>query len=210
MRDAILLHPTDSVCVAARDFSAGAMAELPLERLRLLDDVNQGHKIARATIQPGEPILKWGQAIGFATRLIEPGLWVHSHNMAIGALTQECERSTAVPDDPPPRIGDTFQGFRRSNGRVGTRNYIAVIASVNCSAHVCRQIAAHFTRERLAGFPNIDGVISLTHEGGCGRPDYTILQRTLSGMARHPNVGGYLMVGLGCEGNQLGDLSRDF
>jgi altronate hydrolase len=213
MRDAILLHPTDSVCVAARDFSAGATLELPDERLRLLDDVNQGHKIARATIQPSEPILKWGQAIGFATRPIEAGRWVHSHNMAIGALTQEYEKSTAVPDDPPPRSDDTFQGFRRSDGRAGTRNYIAILSNVNCSASVARYVAARFTPERLRDFPNVDGVLAFSHGSGCGMEfggeHHQILNRVMGGMARHPNIGGYLLVGLGCETGAIGSLIED-
>ena len=119
MRDVILLHPTDSVCVAARNLSAGATVEVPDGRMQLLDDVNQGHKIARTTIQPGEPVLKWGQPIGFATCPIEPGRWVHSHNMAIGALSQEYEKSTAVPEVPQPQNGYTFQGYRRADGRAG-------------------------------------------------------------------------------------------
>ena len=121
--------------------------------MQLLDDVNQGHKIARTTIQPGEPVLKWGQTIGFATCPIEPGRWVHSHNMAIGALAQEYEKSTAVPDAPPPRNGYTFQGYRRADGRAGTRNYIAILSNVNCSASVARYVAARFTPERLRDFP---------------------------------------------------------
>jgi altronate hydrolase len=104
----------------------------------------------------------------------------------------------------------TFFGFRRANGQVGTRNYIAVIATVNCSAHTCHEIARYFTAERLAAYPNVDGVIALTHGTGCtlrvGGPDYLLLQRTLAGMACHPNVGAYVLVGLGCESNQLADL----
>src|SRR6476660_4504147 len=134
MRDVVLLHPTDSVCVAARDLSAGTSVELPSGRLQLLDDVMQGHKIARTAIQSEEAILKWGQTIGFATCRIEPGRWVHSQNMATGALRQEYEKSTAVPVDPSPLTGYTFQGYRRADGRAGTRNYTAVISTVNCSA----------------------------------------------------------------------------
>src|SRR5689334_20133179 len=100
MRDLILLHPTDSVCVAARNLSAGTTVELPDVRLQLLDDVMQGHKFARMAITPGEPIKKWGQTIGFATCPIEPGRWVHTHNIAIGPLRQDYEKSTAIPDEP--------------------------------------------------------------------------------------------------------------
>src|SRR5690242_15058974 len=116
MRDVILLHPTDSVCVAARDLLAGAIVELHGKRVQLLDDVTQGHKIACRAIPPGEPILKWGQTIGFATCRIEPGRWVHTQNMAIGARRQEHEKSTAVPDDPASLTNCTFQGYRRVDG----------------------------------------------------------------------------------------------
>src|SRR5262245_9115215 len=112
MRDVILLHPADSVCVAARDLPAGINVELADGRLQLIDDVMQGHKVARTAIQSGAAILKWGQTIGFATCPIEPGRWVHSHNVATGALRQEYEKSTAVPDDPSPLTGYTFQGYR--------------------------------------------------------------------------------------------------
>ena len=212
MRDVILLHPTDSVCVAARDLAAGATVELPDGRLRLLDDVSQGHKIARTAIQPGEPVLKWGQTIGFATCPIEPGRWVHSHNMAIGALAQEYEKSTAVPDDPPPRTGYTFQGYRRADGRAGTRNYIAILSNVNCSASVARHVAARFTPERLRDFPHVDGVLAFSHGSGCGMEfggeHHQILNRVMGGMARHPNIGGYVLVGLGCETGTIGSSHR--
>src|SRR3954453_16594187 len=167
MRDAILLHPTDSVCVAARDLSAGASLELPGRTLQLLADVMQGHKIARTAIQSGEAILKWGQTIGFATCPIEPGRWVHTHNITTGALRQEYEKSTAVPDDPAPLTGYTFQGSRRADGRAGTRNYIAILSNVNCSASVARYVAARFTPERLRDFPHITGVLPFSHGSGC-------------------------------------------
>jgi altronate hydrolase len=210
MRDVILLHPNDSVCVAARDLAAGAALSLPDASVRLLDDVHQGHKIARTAIHPGEPVLKWGQPIGFATCLIEPGRWVHSHNMAIGALAQQYEKSTAVPDDPPPQSGYTFQGYRRADGRTGTRNYIAIISNVNCSASVARYVAARFTPDRLRDFPNVDGVLAFSHGNGCGMEfggeHHQILNRVMGGMARHPNIGGYVLVGLGCETATIGHL----
>jgi altronate hydrolase len=213
MPDVILLHPADSVCVAARDFSSGDTIELPDGRLRLLDDVHQGHKIGRRTIQAGEAVLKWGQPIGFATQPIEPGRLVHSHNMAIGALAQEYEKSTAVPDAPQPRNGITFQGYRRADGRAGTRNYIAIISNVNCSANVARYVAARFTQDRLREFPNVDGVLAFSHGNGCGMEfggeHHNILNRVMGGMARHPNIGGYLLVGLGCETATIGNLIQD-
>ncbi len=213
MRDAILLHPDDLVCVAARDLAAGATVELPTERLKLLDDVPQGHKIARAFVEPGQPVLKWGQTIGFASAPIEPGRWVHSHNLAIGALRQEYEKSTAIPDDPPPLPGYSFQGFRRPDGRAGTRNYIAVISNVNCSASVARYVADRFTPDRLREYPHVDGVLAFSHGNGCGMEfggeHHQILNRVMGGMARHPNIGGYVLVGLGCETGTLGYLIDD-
>ncbi len=213
MRDLILLHPTDSVCVAARDLLAGASVELLDGRLQLLDDVMQGHKIARTAIQSGEAILKWGQTIGFATCPIDPGRWVHSQNMATGALRQEYEKSTAVPDDSSPLTGITFQGYRRADGRAGTRNYIAILSNVNCSASVARYAAARFTPERLRDFPNVDGVLSFSHGSGCGMEfggeHHQILNRVMGGMARHPNIGGYVLVGLGCEVATIGHLIQD-
>jgi altronate hydrolase len=182
-------------------------------RVRLLDAVQQGHKIARSAISPGEPILKWGQPIGFATRAIEAGRWVHSHNMAIGELSQEYDKATAVPDDLPPRAGYTFQGYRRADGRAGTRNFIAVLSNVNCSAAVARRVAAQFTPERLGDFPNVDGVLAFAHGSGCGMEfggqHHRMLNRVMAGIARHPNVGAYVLVGLGCETATIGSLIDD-
>jgi altronate hydrolase len=213
MRDLILLHPTDSVCVAARDLSAGTSVEWPDGRLQLLDDIMQGHKIARTAIQPSQAILKWGQTIGFATCPIEPGRWVHSHNMSIGALRREYEKSTAVPADTSPLAGYTFQGYRRADGRSGTRNYIAILSNVNCSASVARCVAARFTPDRLCDFPNVSGVLSFSHGNGCGMEfggeHHNILNRVMGGMARHPNIGGYVLVGLGCETATIGHLIQD-
>jgi altronate hydrolase len=213
MRHVILLHPTDSVYVAARDLSTGATVEWLDERLQLRNDVTQGHKIARKAIRPNEAILKWGQTIGFATCPIEPGVWVHSHNMATGTLRQEYEKSTAVPADPAPVTGYTFQGYRRPDGRAGTRNYIAILSNVNCSASVAHHIAARFTPERLRNFPNVSGVLPFTHGSGCGMEfggeHHQILNRVMGGMARHPNIGGYVLVGLGCEVGTIGHLIQN-
>jgi altronate hydrolase len=213
MRHVILLHPSDSVCVAARDLSAGTAAEIPGGRLVLVDDVMQGHKIARMAIQPGEAILKWGQTIGFAKCPIELGRWVHSHNVETGTLRREYEKSTAVPQDPSALTGYTFQGYRRADGRAGTRNYIAVLSSVNCSASVARFVAERFTSERLRNFPNVSGVLPFSHGSGCamqfGGEHHQMLNRVMGGMARHPNIGGYLLVGLGCEVGSIGYLIQD-
>jgi altronate hydrolase len=141
---------------------------------------------------------------------------VHTHNLAVEDFARDyafCSDVRAV-DFVPEAERRTFMGYKRPDGRVGTRNYIAVIASVNCSAHTIHEIVRHFTPERLAAYPNVDGVIALTHGSGCGvrlgGEDYTILQRTMVGMARHANVGAYLMVGLGCETNQIQDVVDNY
>ncbi len=213
MRDIVLLDPVDSVCVAARDLAVGDVVDAPGGTIRLLEHVGQGHKIARASLAPGDAVLKWGQPIGFATRSIPPGQWVHSHNMAIGAVTQDYEKSTAVPKDLSPRTGCTFQGYRRADGRAGTRNYLAILSNVNCSASVAKYVAARFTPERLRDFPNVDGVIAFSHGNGCGMEfggeHHQMLNRVMGGMARHPNIGGYVLIGLGCETGTIGHLIED-
>jgi altronate hydrolase len=210
MRDIVLLDSLDSVCVAARDVAAGEVVESPGGQIRLIEQVKQGHKLARASLSIGDAVLKWGQPIGFATCPIQPGEWVHSHNMAIGAVTHDYEKSTAVPKDLPPRTGSTFQGYRRADGRAGTRNYIALVSNVNCSASVAKYVAARFTTDRLRDHPNVDGVIAFSHGNGCGMEfggeHHQILNRVMGGMARHPNIGGYVLIGLGCETGTIGHL----
>ncbi len=162
--------------------------------------IGMGHKIAVSPIAKGERVFKYGQTIGFATADIRAGDFVHTHNLAAGEFDRDYAFASEVPADPAPILGKTFQGYRRADGRVGTRNYIAVIASVNCSAYTINEIVRHFTPETLAAYPNVDGVIALTHGSGCGLrlggEDYEILQRSMVGMARHPNVGAYMMIGL--------------
>jgi altronate hydrolase len=201
--DAIHLHPDDNICVAARHLAAGEILEIAGGRITLDQPVRLGHKIAVRPIAKGHFVRKYGQIIGQATEPVEPGQWVHSHNLVNGEFTRDYAKSQAVPP-PPPLITDrTFQGYRRNGGKAGTRNYIAVISTVNCSATVSRYIAQRFNSEALRRYPNIDGVIAVKHGGGCGIQyqglQHEILNRTLAGMARHPNIGGYLLVGLGCE-----------
>jgi len=133
--------------------------------------------------------------------------------MTTGALRPEYEKSTAIPDDPEPLTAYTFQGYRRADGRAGTRNYIAIISSVNCSASVARRVAARFTAERLRDFPNVSGVLAFSHSSGCamqfGGEHHQMLNRVLGGMAKHPNIGAYILVGLGCEVGSIGHLIQD-
>ena len=214
---AIRLHPTDDVAIARRHLPAGQGCLLPDgASLTLAQLVPAGHKLALRKIEPGEPIRRYGQVIGFARNVIQPGEHVHTHNVSVQEFARDYAFGTDVRpvDFVPEQARRTFMGYRRADGRVGTRNYIAVISTVNCSAHTCRRIAHTFTPERLAAYPHVDGVIALTHGSGCatriGGPDYVLLQRTLAGMACNPNIGAYLIVGLGCEVNQISELVNNY
>jgi altronate hydrolase len=210
---ALRLHPGDNVCVAARGLAAGAEVPVGGESLRLREGVKLGHKIALRRVAAGEPVLKYGQIIGFATETIEPGAWVHSHNLTAGEFARDYAAATAIPSDQAPLLGATFQGYRRAGGKAGTRNYLAIISTVNCSASVSKHVARKFDERLLAPFPNVDGVVAFTYGGGCGikhAGDYhQLLNRVLGGIARHPNIGGYLLIGLGCEAVTSGYLLED-
>jgi altronate hydrolase len=204
----IRLHANDDVVIATSQLLPGT--PVPSENLVVASLVPPGHKLAARAIQAGEPVRRYNQIIGFALADISAGQHVHSHNLGMG----EFERDYGIGQDaratPLVEHPATFMGFKRPNGKVGTRNYIAVIASVNCSATVVRAIANHFHSERLAAYPQVDGVIALAHPLGCGMgatgEGMDILRRTLVGYARHPNFAGVLFVGLGCEQNQVAPL----
>jgi len=208
--DAILLHPRDNVAVAARPLEAGTEIIAGQVHLRLAEPVRMAHKIALSSIAEGESVVRYGQTIGFATAPIAPGQWVHSHNLAAGAFDRDYAIASEIPPDPPPISDRTFAGYRRADGKAGTRNYVAVISTVNCSASVCRLIAERFDRSHLAEYPNVDGVVSFRHHSGCGMQygglTHEMLNRVLGGIARHPNIGGFLLVGLGCEQGAMGYL----
>ena len=201
---AIVLSPTDNVAVANGRIEAGAV--LPSGAVALAA-IEPGHKVALRTIAAGEPVIKYAQAIGRATAAIEAGEHVHSHNLAFeaGRMPVVAPAPALEPDEADK--GRSFMGYRRADGRAGTRNYVGVIASVNCSTTVCRAIAEAANRTLLDRFPGIDGFVPIVHDQGCGMSGsgegMAVLHRTLSGYARHPNFGGALMVGLGCEVNQL-------
>ncbi|MBI4604474.1 MAG: altronate dehydratase [Planctomycetes bacterium] len=209
-RPVVHLRPEDNVAVAARHLRPGETVRAGGREVALRDAVNLGHKVALADIREGQPVLKYGQIIGFASRDIPAGSHVHVHNCSAQAFERDYAFSTAVPPPPPPAAERTFQGYLRSDGRAGTRNYIAVISTVNCSASTSRYIAARIDPDVLRDFPNVDGVLPITHKGGCGLQlggdDHAQLERTLAGFARHPNVGAYLIVGLGCEVGQASHL----
>ncbi|HET92034.1 MAG TPA: altronate dehydratase [Chloroflexi bacterium] len=221
---ALRLHPADDVAVAKAPLFAGQTLVEGDLRITVCQPqmtlggrpIPTGHKVALREIAAGAPVHRYGQVIGFATRTIAPGEHVHVHNVGIlGPEEEGLERETVFGVDVRPAVPApadeqrTFMGYRRADGRVGTRNTIAVISTVNCSAHAAREIARHFTPERLAAFPCVDGVVALTHTLGCPMR-YTLLRRTLAGMARHPNVGGFVLVGLGCETNQAADLMTEY
>jgi len=204
----IRLHPNDDVVIARAQLVGGT--QLLDEKITISGLVPPGHKVATRAIKAGEPVRRYNQIIGFASRDIAPGEHVHLNNLAMGAF----ERDYAFGADMKPTAyaspQATFDGIVRADGRVATRNYIGILSTVNCSATVARGIADHFTRERLADFPNVDGVVALTHGSGCGMDTHgegmKILRRTLGGYARHPNMAGVLMIGLGCEANQISSL----
>lgn len=208
MSSIIHLHKQDNVGVSKAALPAGIT--LIENDLTLRADIPAMHKVALVPIAKGEAIRKYGQVIGFAGTDIAPGDHVHTHNCVMGDLEKDygfCRN--AVPTDYVPEAQRaTFQGYRRANGKVGTRNYVGILTTVNCSATVARAIAQHFTFSgELEQYPNIDGVVAFTHETGCGmRSDgegYETLRRTFDGYARHPNFGGVMMVGLGCETMQV-------
>jgi len=206
----IRLHPNDNIVVARVDVAIGT--EVAGENFTSRSQVPAGYKIAARKIRKGEAILKYNVTVGFANVDIEPGIMVHSHNTEF----REFDRDYAYASEfkpvqmVPEAERATFQGYVRANGQVGTRNYIGILSSVNCSATVAHKIAAWFTPETLAQFPNIDGVVAFTHGTGCGMEmtgePMQLLRRTMAGYARHPNLAAALLVGLGCERNQIKGL----
>ena len=208
--EAIHLHPQDNICVAARPLAAGTSLRVDGQTIQLREAIPMGHKVAVRPIAKDEPARKYGQIIGFATESIPVGYWVHSHNLANGDFVRDYASATETPEPPTPLTGRTFQGYRRPDGRAGTRNYLAIISTVNCSASVSKYVSQRFDHSLLKDYPHIDGVISLRHSGGCamqfGGLTHTVLNRVLGGMAKHPNIGGYLLIGLGCETGTMGHL----
>ncbi|WP_447578744.1 UxaA family hydrolase [Achromobacter kerstersii] len=208
----IRIHPADNVVIARRQLVSGTRLEG--EGVTVLGLVPPGHKVAVRAIAAGQPVRRYNQIIGVARQDIAPGQHVHTQNLEFS----DFERDYAVGQGAHPTDyvaqPATFDGIVRADGRVATRNYIGILTSVNCSATVARAIADHFRRdihpEALASCPNVDGVVALTHGAGCatgseGEP-LRVLRRTLGGYARHANFGGLMVVGLGCETNQIGGL----
>ena len=203
--DSVRLDPSDNVVTATRALAADA----EVEGIATAGLVPSGHKVATMAIAQGEAVRKYAQVIGYASQDIAAGDHVHTHNTEFRNTEADYEFSTdlrpvaMLPEDQR----DTFMGYRRENGSVGTRNYIAIVTSVNCSATAARMIADHCTPDIMAQYPNVDGVAAFVHGTGCGMAGdgdgFEALQRVMWGYARHPNHAGVLMVGLGCEMNQI-------
>ena len=201
----IRLDPADNVVTATRTLEIGTA----VDDVVTTAIIPRNHKLASREIKAGEAVRKYAQVIGYATELIVAGGHVHTHNVEFRNTEEDYEISTdlrpAVPVAEAAR--DSFMGYRRENGRVGTRNYIGILTSVNCSATAARMIASAFGPEEMARYPNVDGVVAFVHGTGCGMAGqgegFEALQRVMWGYARNPNHGGVLMVGLGCEMNQI-------
>ena len=205
----IRLHASDNVIIALADLAAGStLPDLPAP---LANAVPRGHKIATTAIAPGQNVLRYGQIIGIATTAIAAGDHIHTHNLGMGAHDLDYAFASEQTPQPLPNAKRSFDGYHRQDGSVGTRNYLGILTSVNCSGSVAKMIAEACEREGwLDAFPNIDGVVPIVHGTGCGMSGrdegYDTLFRTLKGYARNPNFGGILLVGLGCEVMQIPDL----
>src|SRR5256884_9575368 len=205
---AVVLRSEDDVAVAKAELPAGTVLEDGAPRIEARQDIKPGHKVARRAVATGAPVRRYGQVIGFATHDIAVGDHVHTQNLGIGDVSTD-RYEIGVDVHPvefyPPDQMRTFDGYKREDGRVGTRNYVAVISGVNCSASVSQFVKDRF-RDVSKDYPNIDGVLAITHKSGCGTKlfgeDHLALQRVLAGYAKHPNVAAYILIGLGCEVNQ--------
>jgi altronate hydrolase len=207
----IRLHPEDDVVIARVELPAGTL--ITKENVRTAVRVPPGHKVATRDVAQGAPVHRYNQIIGFATQSIKAGEHVHVHNVAMGDFQRDYAFCTLAKPTAYVQPQATFMGIKRVDGpnagRVATRNYIGILTSVNCSATVARMIADHF-KNRLDEYPNVDGVVALTHKTGCGMASEgeatDILRRTIAGYARHPNFYSSQLVGLGCEANQINML----
>jgi len=222
----VRLHPSDPVAVTRDALEPGSSAVVPGgPEIEVVETIPAGHKVALVEISAGSVVTKYGQPIGVATTAVRPGQHVHTHNLVSLSVAKGPGEPTLRPDGRPGQGGQaalgasagrtpaTFSGIVRPNGRVGTRNYVVLVSSVNCSATVVRRIASAFGSPGVLGRSDVDGVIALTHGGGCGTAatgdGLAILRRTLAGYARHPNTAGVVVLGLGCEVNQVDELIEE-
>jgi altronate hydrolase len=207
-RPSLRLNPNDDVVIAARPLAAGTRIEA--EQMVCLDAIPPGHKVAVRAVKKGAAVKRYNQIIGFATCDIEAGQHVHTHNLHFDTFERDYAVGTDVKATPKPDKPAVFMGIRRQDGRVATRNYIGVISTVNCSASVSKYVAAHFTPELLKAYPNVDGIVPITHSSGCGMDSdgagIDVLRKTIAGYVRHVNFAGVVIIGLGCEANQMDSL----
>ena len=201
---------TDNVGIALRNLDSAET----IDGITLVNDVPRGHKLALQAIAKGEKVIKYAQLIGYASVDIAAGDHIHTHNIEFRATEHNYEYCIDNAEPPKAAQATSFMGYQRADGQTGTRNYIAILASVNCSATAVQHIAAAFTPEMLSKYPNIDGVVGFSHSTGCGLADsgdgFENLQRVLWGYAQHANVAGVLLVGLGCEVNQISALVEQY
>jgi len=211
-RPFIILNPSDNVVVARVALSAGLKSAAGDREIEVRQSIGPGHKVAIAEIPKGTAVFKYGENIGTASRDIHIGDLVHEHNLEFDLQDREFEFSTALNDlSGIPLLPErTFMGYPRADGRAGTRNYVAIVGTVNCSAYAVQQVQDAFRNESFEG-TGIDGVVCLPHQDGCGQSDGEDMQqlrRTLDGLADHPNIAAAVIVGLGCEVNQVGYYMR--
>ncbi len=199
----MVLHPDDDVAVALVPISQGDEVKVGSLTVAALTDVPAGHKIALRAVERGRSVRKYGEVIGEATRDIASGDWVHTHNLVAGVVRRRDLANVSAQARAGHGAERTFAGYRRSDGRVGTRNALAVISTVNCSADAAHILASRARLEIAPSFSGLDDIIAVTHKGGCGIPiggaSYEALLRCLTGMVAHPNVAGAVVMGLGCE-----------
>ena len=206
----IHLHPDDDVVIACAALPAGTVLG-ELDGLTVTADIPAAHKLAVRAVKEGDPLRRYGQIIGFATKAIAPGEHVHVHNVSMGSFQRDYGYGKDVKPVDKPARARTFMGFQRADGRVATRNYIGIVSTVNCSATVSKMVAQHFALPgAMNGYENVDGIVPLTHSFGCCIDHHgegiQQLRRTLNGYIKHPNFGGVLVIGLGCESNQMGAM----
>lgn len=206
----IILHPNDDVAIARVPIPKGYVIE---ERnVTVLSDIKEGHKIALRDIEQDKPLKRYNQIIGYSSCPIKAGEHVHLQNLKMGDHGRVYDFCVDKHATPKPNEKRSFMGYKRANGKVGTRNYIGILTSVNCSATVAKKIEDHFKARGLKDFPNVDGVVALPQSFGCAmdmKGDLMkIMQRTMSGYANHPNFAGILIIGLGCESNQIKELIK--
>nr|WP_284507402.1 altronate dehydratase family protein [Caballeronia sp. ATUFL_M2_KS44] len=204
------MHADDDVAIARGAIAAGTVLQ-ELDGLAVIADIPAAHKIAVRALKSGDPVRRYGQIIGFATQAIAPGAHVHTQNVSMGDFARDYAFGTNVKAPAAAAQPRTFQGFLRADGRVATRNYIGVVSTVNCSATVTKLVTQHFSAPgALDAWPNVDGIVPITHSFGCcidhNGEGIQQLRRTIGGYVRHPNFAAVVVIGLGCEANQMGAM----